>query len=135
MTDHDAGERESTAMTRARKKLLPPKCVDGRCTGRPVSSVSGGAAPKGEAGGCANRRNICRLFAGEEKGRLHSSSISCIDLNFVMFCFDAAAIGENRIARGHARLFRKKRNLITIRRLARDKPSYHQDIWLHRETP
>lgn len=52
-----------------------------------------------------------------------------------MFCFDTAAVSENRIAGGCARLFRRKLDLITKRRLARDKPSYHQNIWLHRETP
>jgi hypothetical protein len=50
-----------------------------------------------------------------------------------MFCFDAAAIGENRIAGDYARLFRIKHNVITMRRLARDKPSYQQNIWLHGE--
>jgi hypothetical protein len=83
--------------------------------------------------GRAYGRDIWRLFAGEEEGRVRSNGLSCIDLNLVMFCFDAATIGENRIAGGYTRLFRIKHNVITMRRLARDKPGYHQNIWLHVE--
>jgi hypothetical protein len=83
--------------------------------------------------GRANGRNTWRLFAGKKEGRVRSGSLSRIDLNLVMFCFDATTIGENRIARGYARVFRIKHNLITVRRLAEDKPSYHQNIWMHGE--
>jgi len=54
--------------------------------------------------GHANGRDIWRFF-GKKEGCVRSSSFSCIDLNLVVLFFDAATIGENRIARGYARLF------------------------------